>query len=150
MGLDMYLTARRSFWDYLDEGADAKRIHALFPELPEDTATSCTSVSVEFGYWRKANAIHNWFVENVQGGKDECHESYVSREDMQKLLGLVNEILTDKSLAPVYLPTRSGFFFGDTEYNEWYWQGIEHTKSILEKALDPKMKNWDFYYQSSW
>ena len=26
----------------------------------------------EVGYWRKANAIHGWFVRNVQNGKDDC------------------------------------------------------------------------------
>ena len=26
-------------------------------------------------YWRKANAIHSWFVENCQDGVDECQYS---------------------------------------------------------------------------
>lgn len=151
MGLDMYFTARRSFWNYM-EGAEekVKQIHGLFPELPENTETSGTNVSVSFGYWRKANAIHNWFVQNVQGGKDDCQESWVSPEDIQKLLDVVNKVLADTTLAPELLPTADGFFFGGTEYSEWYWRDIEYTKKLLEKALDPAMKDWHFYYQASW
>lgn len=25
-------------------------------------------IEEEFGYWRKANAVHKWFVDNVQNG----------------------------------------------------------------------------------
>ena len=150
MGLDMYLTARRSFWDYQDEGVGAARVQALFDELPDDIETSGTSVSVPFGYWRKANAIHNWFVQNVQGGEDNCQESWLSPDDMQKLLDTVNKVLADTSLAPTLLPTTSGFFFGGTEYDEWYWRDLEYTKRVLEKALDPAMDKWSFYYQASW
>ena len=150
MGLDMYFTARRSFWDYMDDGAGARQVLALFPELPEETETSGAYVSVHFGYWRKANAIHNWFVKNVQEGEDKCREHPVYREDIQRLLDTVNKVLADTSLAPALLPTAEGFFFGGQEYDEWYWRDIEYTKLLLERALDPKMKDWDFYYQSSW
>ena len=27
----------------------------------------------EVMYWRKANYIHNWFVENIQNGSDDCN-----------------------------------------------------------------------------
>ena len=29
-------------------------------------------IDEEVGYWRKANAIHKWFVDNVQDGNDDC------------------------------------------------------------------------------
>ena len=40
----------------------------------------------EVGYWRKANHIHNWFVQKVQNGIDQCEEHEVSREKMKELL----------------------------------------------------------------
>jgi len=43
----------------------------------------------EIGYWRKANAIHNWFVQNVQKGKDDCRAYSVSTDDLRKLLSVV-------------------------------------------------------------
>lgn len=30
------------------------------------------SIMKQVGYWRKANEIHNWFVESVQDGEDDC------------------------------------------------------------------------------
>lgn len=150
MGLDMYFTARRTFWDFIDRGGTARKILDIFPELPDDIEPSGTSVTVNFGYWRKANAIHNWFVQNVQGGKDDCQESWLSPDHMQALLDTVNKVLANTSLAPDLLPTKSGFFFGGTEYDELYWRDVEKTKKILENALDPKMKGWQFYYQASW
>lgn len=150
MGLDMYFTARRSFWDFKDGAEGASKVISLFPELPEGTKTSNLTVSVEFGYWRKANAIHAWFVDNIQEGEDNCQESWVAREDMQALLDTVNKVLADTSLAPELLPTSNGFFFGSTEYNEWYWKDIEYTRDMLTRALNENMKDWDFYYQASW
>lgn len=38
------------------------------------------------GYWRKANQIHNWFVENVQNGIDDCKAYEVTEEKLRELL----------------------------------------------------------------
>jgi len=51
------------------------------------------SGDVEVGRWRKANAVHHWFVMNVQGGVDECQPSDVSREKMQELLETCRKVL---------------------------------------------------------
>lgn len=138
-----------------------------------------SAVSEEAGYWRKANAIHKWFVENVQNGEDDCGEYHVSHEQMQELLDRVNKVLAastlvkgtlhagttyqdgkttenyvdgmvihDPSVAQELLPTQSGFFFGSTDYNEWYIEDLKHTKEILEAALADK--DAAYYYQSSW
>jgi hypothetical protein len=98
--------------------------------------------NVEVGYWRKANAIHNWFVQNCQKGIDECQEARVS----------VNKVLAaakngDFSLAEDMLPTQSGFFFGGTDYDEYYIQDLESTLEILDKAI---AANKPCIYQSSW
>lgn len=53
----------------------------------------------ECHYWRKANAIHNFFVENVQDGEDDCGTYYVSKlviEDLAERCDLVLQLL-DKS-----------------------------------------------------
>lgn len=47
---------------------------------------NCIRESV--GYWRKANQIHKWFVDNVQDGNDDCKSYYVSTEDLEKLLNI--------------------------------------------------------------
>ena len=37
-------------------------------------------------HWRKANEIHNWFVENVQDGIDDCDYHHEVTEEMLELL----------------------------------------------------------------
>jgi hypothetical protein len=107
------------------------------------------TVDLPMGYWRKANQIHNWFVANVQEGKDECQEACVSREQLTELREVCQKILDNNELAEKLLPTASGFFFGGTEYDQWYFNDIEETIKIIDNAL-LMPKQWDFNYRSSW
>src|ERR1017187_4553583 len=52
----------------------------------------------EVAYWRKANAIHGWFVNNVQNGIDQCQESVVTREQLNELLSVCYEVIKSTSL----------------------------------------------------
>jgi hypothetical protein len=110
------------------------------------------TIIAEAMYWRKANAIHRWFVENAQGGEDNCERYYVSREQLLKLRDLCANLCTQKveALAEDSLPTTDGFFFGSTEYDEWYWNDIENTVKGIDTALETFGDGWHFHYQSSW
>ena len=46
------------------------------------------------------------------------------------------------------LPTQEGFFFGGTEYDDWYIKDNENTIAMLEPLLEEE--GGDFYYSSSW
>jgi hypothetical protein len=158
MGLDMYLTARKLTSNFNFQKPEEKESYNKALEATgleaEDVASDSPMISlaVTICYWRKANAIHKWFVQNVQGGHDECQESYVSREQLQKLLDEVTKVLANKDKAAELLPTTSGFFFGTTDYNDWYWEDMKKTQAALERILkNPRLvKGWDFYYQASW
>lgn len=152
MGLDMYLEGRRYLWTYPDDGPEAQKSKAIAEMFPEIGNSRVKQVTTELGYWRKANAIHKWFVKNVQDGEDNCKPYYVELEQLEKLLEAVNAVLADTSKAHEILPTTSGFFFGNTDYNEWYFRDLEDTKEIIEKILGnrERMKAWDIYYQASW
>lgn len=52
----------------------------------------------EVGYWRKANAIHGWFVRELANGVDECQPIHVSRENLITLRQLCLEALRDRSV----------------------------------------------------
>ena len=154
MGLDMYLSAKRYMSKYFDP-ADAERIkqvNDIFGVVGiEDEDFGAEEVKFRVAYWRKANAIHDWFVQNVQDGVDECQEAWVSREQLQELIDICKQVIADTSKAEELLPTRSGFFFGSTDYDEWYKKDLEYTVERFEKILaDPAFVKADFYYQSSW
>lgn len=108
--------------------------------------------SEEIGYWRKANQIHKWFVDKVQDGIDDCEfHREVTEEDLEELINTCREVLETPILAEELLPTQSGFFFGETSYDEYYFDDLKNTIEICENAL----KTTDFdtqaiYYISSW
>ena len=104
----------------------------------------------EIIYWRKANAIHRWFVENVQEGVDECDEYEVTVEQLTKLRDLCNQVIENQELAEELLPTQSGFFFGSTDYDEWYLENALKTRSCLDELLSQCLGDETFIYWSSW
>jgi hypothetical protein len=143
MGLDMYLNAKRYLWD-ADKDTKDKIAEAL-PEIKAEVKT----IIVEAAYWRKANAIHNWFVNKVQDGVDNCSEYNVTLEQLQDLVALCKKVLNNKEKALKLLPPTSGFFFGSNETDDWYWESLENTITQLEECLKWPAE-WDFYYHSSW
>ena len=134
------------------------------------------------GDWRKANAIHKWFVDTVQDGEDDCGYYEVSKEDLENLLSICKlikakcklvkgkiwngrqykngklidiyedgEVIENPAVAQEYLPTQSGFFFGGTDYDEYYLYDIDKTIEILTNVLETTdFDNQMVAYTSSW
>jgi hypothetical protein len=105
VGLDMYLTANKKMYpDWKDskkeDTDEIKKVRNLFPEMFKTGNLDYVSVGFEAGYWRKANHIHKWFVDNVQRGEDDCKSYYVDREDLKKLLDVVDKVLASCKLVP--------------------------------------------------
>ena len=151
MGLDMYLSKKTyvKHWDH-DGDDNYEVIVKKAGKVVESINTKqITNIEEEVGYWRKANAIHQWFVDNIQNGVDECQKSYVPIDKLQELLDICLYIKKDNKLADELLPTQGGFFFGPTGYDMWYMQSIDTTIEMLEK-LDLENTTDDFYYQASW
>jgi len=162
MGLDMYLEAERFISNIKTENVgDEKRTNdelrkALskvkgFEEIANMRSGDLDYIRivVEVGYWRKANAIHNWFVENIQEGEDDCGRYLVLREELVKLRGLCEKVLKNPEKAEDLLPTRRGFFFGPVVYDKWYFGWLKQTMEIIDRALKLP-KEWDIYYEASW
>ena len=149
MGLDMYLTARRYVSEYNDaDKVISTEIMQHFPELTESQTVQ--QVSVRVGYWRKANAIHRWFVDHVQKGIDDCGNYHVSRDKLTELRAVCERVRDwPGGLAAEQLPTTSGFFFGGTDYDEYYMQDVNRTIRIIDECLQLP-DSWDFEYNSSW
>ena len=159
MGLDMFMErCNRKAWGYKDVYIDdAKKNN---PKLYEKIKPFLTmrgqylkweSIFEEVGYWRKANAIHLWFVENVQEGVDDCGIYEVSKEQLEDLLDVCHLVVENPAVAEEYLPTTSGFFFGSTEYDEWYIQDIKYTIEVLTKILaETDFETHMIAYRSSW
>ena len=139
--------------------------HPAFMEGIDDYKPSFKTVTKNIAYWRKANQIHNWFVQNIQNGNDDCKRYELDPDDLRQLLETVNKVMEscelvegkdgkvikDSSVARTLLPSCKGFFFGTTDYDEWYYLELEYTKETIEKILaETDFDNWIVYYGSSW
>lgn len=149
MGLDMYLTGKRYLWRSKEN--DQKTADAIDQLDIGNNGMRIKGVECEAMYWRKANAIHGWFVDNVQDGEDDCKEYEVRADQLEELVDACKKALADRENAAKILPPTSGFFFGSNDLDEWYWDCLENTVEGLSKVLaNPDLKDWDFFYQSSW
>jgi hypothetical protein len=184
MGLDMYLKKRVYIGNKWRK--PEKRVKVVIPENQDGVLFPTVNVkeerlcdiTEEVACWRKANAIHAWFVENVQDGQDDCREYCVSKEQLAELLKIIEQVLgaselisgkiqngysfkdgkkepiledgkyiKDPSVARELLPTQEGFFFGSTDYDQYYIEDLRYTRQVLEEILQ---EEGDYYYQSSW
>lgn len=141
------------------------------------------TIHEQVGYFRKANQIHNWMVENVQDGIDDCqYHRELTKDLVEDLLDTCEQVynsctmivgpvkngeqykdgkwetiyetgkvIIDSSVAEELLPTASGFFFGGTDYDEYYVKDIEYTIDLCKRILETTDFNKEMlYYVSSW
>jgi len=173
LGLDQYLEVRKYVSKYDHSNFDYRTdtwpppISKQYADLIS-TAPAGVDKYADFGgayitypvaQWRKANAIHGWFVVNVQDGEDNCGTYYVPREKLAELAEACEEILKvpaghkreDAAELVNLLPTR-GFFFGSYDMDEYYDQDLKYTIEVVNHALStiPDDFEYSFYYSSSW
>lgn len=158
MGLDMFLWkevyvgaeySHRNMNVSIDVTKDGKR-------MPINTKKVC-EIREEAMYWRKANAIHNWFVQNVQGGNDDCKKYWVSIDHLKELRKTIKKVLKNHKKASELLPSSAGFFFGSTDYDSYYFDCLKETEERLTEIIKEYNKltevvrmDVNYYYESSW
>jgi hypothetical protein len=147
MGLDMFLSKKI----YIGANYDFENVKATIHITKNGTPIDINPKKIKYiveeqAYWRKANQIHRWFVDNVQGGDDDCKPYEVSGEQLLELVKLCKKVLKNKELAEELLPTQEGFFFGNTNYDEYYYQDLIDTI----KQLKDVNKDYWYIYQASW
>ena len=170
MGLDMYLNKRKyvGYADNTEVDITTKNTkwneetHSYDKSEVKYHYKNVNYIIQEVGYWRKANQIHKWFVDNCCEGKDDCQEHYLKLEKLlelkelcQKVLNVLNsEYLTDGEKSEVceeLLPTQQGFFFGIYTYDDWYKSQVENTIKIIEDVEKEYDEIYDrLYYEASW
>lgn len=163
MGLDMYLYREQyvSGWGHGGQSTDFYDSILEHTGLPRCDASPHATVRVTVAYWRKANAIHGWFVRELAGGVDECQDIYVPLEKLRELrdkckavqnvpANFVSNVATKSGLTPT-----PGFFFGSYEYDDYFMEDMKDTVKQLDSILDAipdGASDWDysFVYRASW
>src|SRR5258707_892378 len=103
MGLDMYLN-KMNYVKHWQHRPEETRYHVLVTQDGKPCThilrERITYVVEEVAYWRKANAIHRWFVENVQDDNDDCRAYHVTREQLCQLRDACREVLDEVLAQP--------------------------------------------------
>ena len=95
----------------------------------------------EDGYFRKVNFVYRYFEDKLE---DEC--CFVSRYELEDLVERCDKVMTNPRLAHELLPTRSGFFFGSTDYDKWYFEDVKYAKEVFSSLLEKYNEDTDVLF----
>jgi len=161
MGLDMYLIKRkkditsRDYWNFDNEEMywrKANEIHKFFcdncEEIEEGIVYKVTKDNL-LDLLGKCNKILE-IVKTKKGTIRNGQKYNLEKQTWEDILeeGIVIE--NEEEIKEV-LPTQSGFFFGSTDYDEYYLERIKNTQTHLEMILSTiDFDIYDMYYLASW
>lgn len=98
----------------------------------------------EVAYFRKVNFLLPYF-----GYEENCTHIEITKQQVEDIVGDCKKLLviqlteTNEKFvekAQEIMPTERGFFFGSTEYDEWY---VHDLKEVLEK-FSKLLETFDF------
>ena len=171
MGLDMYLSKVRTHGhtleevslvsDYVDwknrgteysfkewcnkEEPSAELVADLESEVHEvGEYSKWLTAFDEIGYWRKANQIHNWFVENVQGGEDDCGTYPVSKEQLEELLEKCEYVLDNVNVVKGKVKNGSTYSNGEWHDNLEEGETLDELSQTLCASVLPTTSGFFF------
>lgn len=164
MGLDMYFYARKttyksfSKWDKPDRANEVSYPEDLkiFSDYIYDINFKSvqTEIRYQIGYFRKFNALHSYIVKTFADGIDNCQDIILYKEDVEQIKKVLDDVLNahqQVEKAKELLPTQSGFFFGGTDYDEFYFEDVKDAADLMQSFLDNfDFESYQLVYQASW
>jgi len=158
MGLDMYLYKKHYYGGKYrgndgHKGEHSMKLSGKFVKEQGIDVSKVTYIMEDLMYWRKVNAIHAWFIRECtnDGVTDDCSPIYVSSEKLHELLDTCHKVLVNPTLGDELLPSQEGFFFGNTEQDEYYIEELKRTVNVLEEHFkQPNSDMVEYEYQASW
>ena len=104
--------------------------------------------AISDAYFRKVNFIYAYFSKCDNFENESCT---ITKNELNEFIQICKDVYNhkgDEDYATENLPTRSGFFFGSTDYDEWYWEDVKNCikqMTKLYKSLkDDDYVMWDF------
>ena len=164
MGLDMYLVKKKKYakkdWKNMEELAywrKANHIHNYFVTevvKPKDT----DEYDGDYKLVGRPHLVRlldkvNFLLDNIVLEDGEIMNGMKLDKDTGKFIPIMEpgKRIVNPHICEELLPRVNGFFFGDQEYTQWYYDDLVYTKEILEKILkEHDFKNYYIYYCASW
>lgn len=109
------------------------------------------SNQADIWYGRKENHIHQWVIDHYDGADISSTNTDYILINPDQLLADVATVIENPELADDVLPTQSGFFFGSTEYDEYYFDGLKELHQVLTaEKNEHNFDNCSYFYWSWW
>lgn len=138
MGLDMNLYKRTYVqrWEHQSEESKfkvcvtkgGKTVKSIDPE-------KICYIEEEVGYWRKANAIHSWFVRNCARGEDDCKPVDVELSQLQELLETCKKVVKASKLVKGKVHNGWSYTKEEGKVDQWIDGKIIKDSSVAEELL---------------
>ena len=113
-----------------------------------------TEIRYQIGYFRKFNALHSYIVKTFANGIDNCQDIILYKEDVEQIKKVLDDVLNvhqQAEKAKEILPTQSGYFFGGTDYDEFYFDEVKVAADLMQSFLDNfDFENYQLVYRASW
>ena len=122
----------------------------------ERVSRNDSSNRAEVHYWRKANSIHNWILKETGTPADfnaGDNGIELTKDMLIKFVEQAETVLKDKSdeTSARLIPSCSGFFFGSTTYDEWYYEDIKNTAEKFKELINTfDFENYKLLYSCWW
>lgn len=103
------------------------------PQLKERLDKEIEGAYEEYdAYFRKVNFLFYYFDRTLGKMYDQCY-AFVDLDDVDDLIDRCERVLKDHRLAHSLLPTQDGFFFGSTDYDDWYFSDVKDCLKQMKK-----------------
>lgn len=99
----------------------------------------------EVAYFRKVNFLIPFF-----GYEENCSNIEIDKYQVEDLIEACNEVLANHDKASFLLPTQAGFFFGSTDYDDWYFDDVQNVKDKFEEILADFDRDEDILIMHCW
>lgn len=157
MGLDMYLIKRKKNDDMdfsFNEVAywrKANQIHNWFVKNIQNGVDDCGLYEVSRQQLQELLIDCYTVLDMAACDLQEMNGGLRKIDGEWKEERIMGRKITNPGVVADILPTTSGFFFGSTEYDEWYLRDIENTIEQINTILDETDFEEDvILYTSSW
>ena len=109
--------------------------------------------SNQIGYFRKVNFLVKYFKDTCDLDIERQLPLLIDKENIEDLKNRCKDVLDDHSKAEELLPTMGGFFFGNTDYDEYYFGDVQnvydycsHLLNIFEDLQDDEQIWFEIWY----
>ncbi len=131
----------------------ANQIHRWFVDHCQDGVDDCRNAYVSEKQLQELVDLCKQVLNSVELVDGSVHNgtSFTFDEEGPKQTELYEEgqIIAQPQIAESLLPAQPGFFFGSTDYDQYYINDLKNTVKMLEPLLADGSSG-DYYYQSSW